>query len=92
MNWQIFLTTFIAIFFAELGDKTQLATLSMASSSEARWTVFAASALALVVSAAIAVLASGVIAQYVPPHWIKRIAGFVFLVLGIVYLFDGFSR
>ena len=40
MDWKIFLTTFITVFFAELGDKTQLATLGISSASENRLSVF----------------------------------------------------
>ena len=57
MDLKLFLTTFAAIFVAELGDKTQLAALSLASSSNSRWTIFFASSLALIATSAIAVLA-----------------------------------
>ena len=84
MDWKLFGSTFLAIFIAEMGDKTQLATLSFASSGSSRWMVFAASALALVATSAIAVLAGEVVARYVPPIWIKRAAGALFIVLGIL--------
>jgi putative Ca2+/H+ antiporter (TMEM165/GDT1 family) len=87
MNWQLFISTFLAIFVAEMGDKTQLATLSIAgSSASARLTVFAASALALVATSAIAVLGGELVSRYVPPIWMKRAAGVVFIVLGVLYL------
>jgi putative Ca2+/H+ antiporter (TMEM165/GDT1 family) len=85
MDWKLFASTFAAIFLAEMGDKTQLATLSLAAGSS-RWVVFAASASALVATSAVAVIAGEVVARHVPPIWIKRIAGVVFLVLGAVYL------
>lgn len=86
MDWKLFASTFTAIFVAELGDKTQLATLSLAAEAKSRWIVFAASALALVATSALAVLAGDVIAKYVPPVWLKRIAGVVFVVLGALML------
>lgn len=86
MSWNLFFSTFAAIFLAELGDKTQLATLSLASEGGSRWTVFAGSALALVASSAIAVLAGEAVARVVPPVWIKRAGGVLFLVLGALML------
>ncbi len=76
MDWKLFGSTFLAVFLAEMGDKTQLATLSLASSGTSRWTVFGASALALVSTSAI-------VARNIPPVWIKRGAGALFLVLGV---------
>ncbi|MFO0587211.1 MAG: TMEM165/GDT1 family protein [Polyangiaceae bacterium] len=84
MDWKLFGSTFLAVFIAEMGDKTQLATLSFASSGSSRWMVFAASALALVATSAIAVLAGEVVARYIPPIWIKRAAGALFIVLGVL--------
>jgi Ca2+/H+ antiporter, TMEM165/GDT1 family len=88
MDWKLFLTTFGAIFMAEMGDKTQLATLSMSASGASRWVVFAGSALALVATSAIAVVFGEAIARVIPPIWIKRAAGVIFLVLGCMYLFS----
>lgn len=88
MDWKLFASTFAAVFVAEIGDKTQLATLSLAASGSSRLAVFAGSALALVATSAIAVLAGEVVARHVPPVWLKRIAGAVFLVLGVAYLWS----
>ena len=86
MEWKLFASTFAAIFLAEIGDKTQLATLSLAAGSSSRWTVFAASALALVATSAIAVLAGEALTRAIPPIWLKRAAGVLFIVLGVVFL------
>ena len=85
-GWQLFASTFLAIFLAELGDKTQLATLSLASGGSSRWLVFAGSALALVLSSAIATLAGEAVTRAVPAAWIQRAAGVLFIVLGIWFL------
>jgi putative Ca2+/H+ antiporter (TMEM165/GDT1 family) len=87
MKFQLFASTFVAIFLAELGDKTQLATLSLTAGSSSRWSVFLGSASALVCSSAVAVLAGDFVGRYVSAHTLQRIAGAVFLVLGALFLF-----
>lgn len=85
MDWKLFGTTFGAIFLAEMGDKTQLATLSLAA-GRSRWVVFAASASALVATSAVAVLAGEVVSRLVPAVWIRRAAGVLFVAMGLVFL------
>ena len=87
MDWKLLLSTFGAIFVAELGDKTQLATLSISSGSSSRWTIFAGAALALVCTSALGVLGGDIVAKFVSPVWIRRIAGVVFIAMGLSYLF-----
>ncbi len=82
MNLRLFASTFGLIFLAELGDKTQLATLSLAASGESRWTVFLAAATALVVTSAVGVLAGEAVARVVPAVWITRAAGVAFIAMG----------
>ena len=86
MDFKLFLSTFAVIFLAEIGDKTQLATLSLAAGGSSRWVVFAASALALVTASALAVLAGEAISRAIPPVWIKRAAGALFIVMGVLLL------
>ena len=86
MDWKLLLSTFVSIFVAEIGDKTQLATLSLAAGGKSRLMVFAGSALALCATSAIAVLAGEGISRLIPPIWLKRIAGAVFIVLGALFL------
>lgn len=86
MDYRLLFSTFAAIFLAELGDKTQLATLSLSCGSNSRWIVFAGSALALVASSALAVLGGELVARVVSPAVLRRIAGAVFLVLGALYV------
>jgi putative Ca2+/H+ antiporter (TMEM165/GDT1 family) len=87
MDYRAFATTFAAILVAELGDKTQLATLSLASSSSSRWSVFLGSALALVATSALAVLTGGFVERFVSPRTLQRAAGAIFIGLGVLYLF-----
>jgi len=86
MDLKLFGATFAAIFLAELGDKTQLATLSLSASGSSRWTVFLGSSLALVCTSAVAVLGGEMLARAIPPVWIQRAAGALFVVLGVVFL------
>ena len=86
MFWQLLFSTFASVFIAELGDKTQLATLSMASGASAKWPVFLGSALALCTTSAIAVLAGGALSRFISPLILRRIAGGAFIVLGAMYL------
>lgn len=78
------LTVFATVFFAELGDKTQLATLLFAADKEvSKVTVFVGASLALVVTSAIGVLAGGVISQYVSEKYLHYIAGIGFAAIGV---------
>jgi putative Ca2+/H+ antiporter (TMEM165/GDT1 family) len=86
MDYKIFLSTFGAIFLAELGDKTQLAALALSSGSRSKWTVFVAAALALVATTAIAVLAGDLVSKHVSPIWIRRCAGAAFVFMGAWFL------
>ena len=80
------LLVFLSVFVAELGDKTQLATLALASAPGARWSVFLGAALALVATSAIAVIVGELLAKYLSPATLHRSAGVLFLVLGAAML------
>lgn len=82
MDWRLLLSTFGLVFLAELGDKTQLATLSLAAAGSSRLTVFLGSAIALILSSAIAVLVGDSLANVIPAVWINRVAGVGFLAMG----------
>lgn len=84
MDLKILFTVFGVIFLAELGDKTQLATLLFAADKGVnKWMVFAGASLALIVASGLGVLAGGVIAQYVPEKILHYIAGAGFIAIGI---------
>lgn len=88
MDLKIFLTVFVTIFIAEIGDKTQLATLLFAADKEvSKITVFAGASLALIVAAGIGVLAGGVIANYVSEKFLHYLAGAGFIAIGIWTIF-----
>jgi putative Ca2+/H+ antiporter (TMEM165/GDT1 family) len=83
MDFKIFLTTFGMIFLAELGDKTQLATLAFAGESRSPLSVFLGSAGALVVTSLLAVTLGGAISRFVPANYMKIGAGVLFIILGL---------
>lgn len=91
MDVRAFLSTFGLVFLAELGDKTQLTTMTMAATSGRRWLVFAASALALVLSSLIAVIVGEWLRGRVDPTTIEKIAGALFLAIGVWTLYSAFA-
>lgn len=84
MDPKILLTVFTAVFVAELGDKTQLATMLFAADREvSKLTVFAGASLALIVASGLGVLAGGLISQYVSERILHYIAGTGFVAIGL---------
>ena len=84
MDAKLFLTVFGTVFLAELGDKTQLATLLFASKTpSALMLVFVAASAALVLTSAIGVIAGGLLSQYVNPKYLSYVAGVGFILIGI---------
>ena len=78
------LVIFLSVFIAEVGDKTQLATMLFATDANISKTgVFLAAAAALVLSTLIAVLAGGVVSRLVPESTLKIVAGVGFVLVGI---------
>lgn len=90
MDWRVFLITFGMIFLAEIGDKTQLAAMTMAAESKKPWAVFIGAALALASVSAVGVLVGSVIGNYVPLIWVKRVAALSFIVIAILILMEKF--
>lgn len=84
MDARLFLTVFSTVFLAELGDKTQLATLLYAAERpSAKLVVFLGAATALVTTSAIGVAAGGALAAYVNPRMLARVAGLGFILIGV---------
>ena len=88
MDWRVFLPIFGSVFIAELGDKTQLATMLFASDKEvSKYTVFLAASAALVVAAAFGVLAGSLISEYISARYLHYVAGVGFIGIGIFTLY-----
>ena len=83
---QTFFSTFLMIFLAELGDKTQLAVVALSASGRPPWAVFAGAAAALATSAGLAVLLGCTLSRFVPDsaiHILHRVAGAAFILVGV---------
>ena len=90
MEWKVIATVFIAVFIAELGDKTQLATMLFASDKEvSKWAVFLGSSLALVAASGLGVLAGSALSNVMSPKLLSTIAGVGFVVIGVWVLWRG---
>tara|TARA_Y100000739_G_scaffold96024_1_gene82211 strand:- start:495 stop:806 length:312 start_codon:yes stop_codon:yes gene_type:complete len=79
----LLLSTFLTIFIAELGDKTQLATLTMSGTSNKPLAVFLGSSTALVFASLIGALAGGSISNFLPEIILKSIASLTFFIIGL---------
>ncbi|MCZ2201936.1 TMEM165/GDT1 family protein [Cylindrospermopsis raciborskii] len=86
--WVVFATTFITIFLAEIGDKTQLSTLLMSAQSHAPWLVFLGAGAALVTTSLLGVLLGGFIASRLSPKTVEKSAGLVLLLVSSMLFWD----
>jgi putative Ca2+/H+ antiporter (TMEM165/GDT1 family) len=90
MDLRLFATVFATIFVAELGDKTQLATvLYAADAHHPKLTVFAAAATALLVTSGLGVLGGAILSELVHPRTLRWVAGLGFVAVGLWVLFSG---
>ena len=87
---KIIISTFLMVFIAELGDKTQIATMLQAAQSNSKLAVFIGSSAALVCSSIVGVLLGGLINKYIPPGIIQTAAAIAFIVIGVLLLFNKF--
>jgi len=89
MDCKIFIAIFASVFIAELGDKTQLATMLFATDKEvSKYTVFFAASAALIVASALGVLAGSFFSEYINERYLHYIAGIGFILIGAVTLYN----
>ena len=89
MDWKMFLTIFASVFIAELGDKTQLATMLFATDKEvSKYTVFFAASAALIVASAIGVLIGSLLSEFIDEKYLHYIAGIGFIMIGAFTLYS----
>jgi len=84
MDWTVLGTVFTSVFIAELGDKTQLATMLFASDTQtSKLTVFVGASLALIVTSALGVAAGTFLSNYISEKLLHYAAGIGFIAIGI---------
>ena len=86
--WGVFLSTFITIFLAELGDKTQVATLLLSAQSQSPFVVFLGAGLALIATSLIGVLLGQWLSKRVSEETLDTCAGILLLVIMIGLISD----
>jgi len=91
MVLSLLLSTFLTIFIAELGDKTQLATLTISGTSSKPLAVFLGSSSALVFASLLGALTGGSISSFLPEVFLKTIASIAFFIIGIKLSINSFS-
>jgi putative Ca2+/H+ antiporter (TMEM165/GDT1 family) len=89
MDWQLFSLSFITVFLAEIGDKSQLAAIALGGSSKFPRAVFFGSVIALILASFLGVLAGGAAAQILPTKLMKALAAIGFLVMALRLLWIG---
>jgi putative Ca2+/H+ antiporter (TMEM165/GDT1 family) len=82
--WKIFFTVFTTVFIAEIGDKTQLATMLFAAEAKtSKWVIFLGASLALTLAAAIGVLVGAQLERFISPRTLRVVAGIGFIAIGL---------
>jgi len=90
MDFKIFFTVFFVVFIAELGDKTQLATMLFAADKDvSKITIFLGSSLALIFTSSLAVIFGSILSQHISPRYMSILAGVGFIIIGGWSLYNG---
>lgn len=87
MDWKAFVATFVTIFIAELGDKTQFAAFAASSQSRSTLSILLAVIAALSLAGCLGVFAGRLIGEYIKPETLRFIVGPIFIAMGCWYLF-----
>ena len=92
MDLKVFFATFVTIFLAELGDKTQLAAFGLGASSTDIKAVLLGTFVALLLASMLGVFAGKYLGQFIDPKWVRVSSGSLFILLGALLLFDKMPR
>jgi putative Ca2+/H+ antiporter (TMEM165/GDT1 family) len=85
-KWAAFWTTFGALFLAEMGDKTQLAAITLAAETRSPLSVFLGAAIALALVSLIGVAVGTVLGNYLPQNLLRKVAASAFIIIGVLML------
>ena len=91
MVLSLLLSTFLTVFIAELGDKTQFATLTISGTTNKPLAVFLGSSSALVIASLIGALTGGSISSFLPELVLKLIASITFFIIGVKLFLTSFA-
>lgn len=84
MDWKLLSTVFVTIFIAELGDKTQFATMLFATDKEiSKFSIFIAASLALILTSALGVFVGDFLSEYINKKYLHITAGICFITIGV---------
>ena len=86
MNLKVLLTTFGVIFLAELGDKTQLAAITLSAQTKEPLAVFLGASLALTAVSLIGVVLGSLLANYINAEYLHKAAALAFIAIGVLML------
>ena len=88
MDWKIFVTTFATLFIAELGDKTQLAVITLTSKHQKPLPIFLGATLALASVTLLGVLGGEAAYRLMPAEHLRKLASGLFIILGLLMWFE----
>ena len=88
MDWKLILSTFGVIFLAELGDKTQLAAVTLSASTKQPVAVFIGASVALVAVSAVGVAVGAGLSEVLPMAVIRKVSAAAFVLIGVAMLMD----
>ncbi|MEM8603885.1 MAG: TMEM165/GDT1 family protein [Cyanobacteria bacterium P01_H01_bin.121] len=92
MNWSLLGLTFVAVFLSELGDKSQIAAIALGGTSASPKAVFLGTSAALLLASLIGVLIGGSTAEFIPESFVKSLAAFGFVILGVRLLWSSYRH
>ncbi len=89
MDWKIFGSTFVTIFIAEMGDKTQFAALAASSRSTHTFSVWLAVVLGLGLAGTLGVFGGKILGDFLNPQMLRWVSGGLFIAVGVWVLAVG---